>query len=677
MRSTLTLTLCVGLLACHESSETPPLDSSEPIEDSVERSPSDQEADVVQDAGVSAESALTYTEEREPCADRDPLKRALFGDLHVHTQLSFDAWTNDVRTTMDQAYAFAKGEPVSLPPLDAEGKPTRKVQLERPLDFVALTDHAEFLAETKLCPDPGAEAYTTHPCEQFNGQGVQGTAALGILLTDTDPERHAEICGEDGAKCLEVAMALWSDVQSAAEAWYDRRSTCELTTFVGYEYSGATELANYHRNVIFRGATVPDYPTSYMEAPTEIALWEALRDECLEAGTGCDVLAIPHNSNWSNGQMFHVEYPGAESLEEQAEAARLRAAIEPLVEIYQHKGDSECSNGFDQVLGGEDELCNFEKLVTSFADCGNDPGNGMMIGLGCVSRMDFVRYVLTEGLREDERLGANPYKLGIIASTDTHNGTPGMVSEESFGGHVGIEDDTPAKQLAPVELTPGGIVGSPGGLAAVWAEENSRDAIFEAMRRRETFGTSGPRITARFFGGWGYDAALCQDPKLVETGYERGVPMGGDLRPRGDDDDAPTFVVSALRDPGTETHPGGMLERIQIIKGWIDDAGNPHQAVHDVAVAEDTSGEVNLETCAPAPGGADSLCSVWTDDDFDVNRRAVYYVRVIERPSCRYSWHRCLELPEDERPPTCNAQSIPKTVHERAWTSPIWYTPTP
>jgi hypothetical protein len=676
MRPYLFFALSLTLIACSEEADPGP----EPVTDSgaadIDVQPDSAVDGTDSSSGADASpGGLVYTEERAPCADRDPLKRPLFGDLHVHTRLSFDAWTNDVRTTMDEAYAFAKGEPVRLPPLDADGEPTRTVQLARPLDFVALTDHAEFLAETALCNDPESEAYTSGPCTTFNGQGVLGTAELGILLTMIEPERHPEICGEDGAICREVAMTLWSDVQSAAEAWYDRSSSCELTTFVGYEYSGATELSNYHRNVIFRGAEVPDYPTAYMEAPTEVQLWEALRDTCLEADTGCDVLAIPHNSNWSNGQIFHVEYPQAQSVAEEAEAARLRAAIEPLVEIYQHKGDSECTNGLTSILGGEDELCDFEKLKTKFADCGDEPGFGMMIGLGCVSRMDFVRYVLTEGLREEQRLGVNPYKLGIIASTDTHNGTPGLVEELDFAGHVGIEDDTPEKQLAPIELTPGGILNSPGGLAGVWAEENSRDAIFEALRRRETFGTSGPRIATRFFGGWGYSDDLCADPQLVATGYDGGVPMGGDLPARGDGEGAPRFVVSALRDAGTEVAPGGRLERVQIVKGWIDDDGVPNQAVYDVAVAEDVTGEVDLMTCDPAPGGADTLCSVWTDPGFDPARPAVYYVRVIERPSCRYSWRRCLAIPEADRPPTCSAQTIPKTVHERAWTSPIWYTP--
>ena len=665
------LMLSLSLYAC----------SSGEQEEANTRAPNDAEAQAEEQADASERdtNALpwSYTEAREPCADRDPLRRALFGDLHVHTQLSFDAWTNDVRTTMDEAYAFAKGDTVLLPPLDASGKGTRPVKLDRPLDFVALTDHAEFLAETLMCNDPESEAFTSDPCVRFNDQGVQGTAELGLLLTLTEPERHAEICGEDGARCREVAMNLWSDIQAAAEAYYDRTSACELTTFIGYEYSGNSELSNFHRNVIFRGAEVPDYPTAYMEAPTEVALYQALQETCLDAGTGCDVLAIPHNTNWSNGQMFHVENPSDMSLQAQADAAALRARMEPLIEIYQHKGDSECTNGLTSILGGEDELCDFEKLKTNFADCGDEPGYGMIIGLGCISRRDFVRYILTEGLAEEARLGENPFKLGIIASTDTHNGTPGLVNEADFPGHVGIEDDTTEDQLAPIELIPGGVLNSPGGLAGVWAEENSRDAIFEAMRRRETFGTSGPRITARFFGGWSFEEGICADAQMVEKGYAEGVPMGGDLPSKPSNASAPIFIISALRDPGTELYPGGMLEKVQVVKGWVDDQGIPHQAVYDVASTDALEGTVNLSTCEPAPGGSDSLCARWRDPDFEPERSAVYYVRVLERPSCRYSWRQCLTLTEDARPPSCSAESIPKTLQERAWTSPIWYTPTP
>jgi hypothetical protein len=216
------------------------------------------------------------------------------------------------------------------------------------------------------------------------------------------------------------------------------------------------------------------------------------------------------------------------------------------------------------------------------------------------------------------------------------------------------------------------LAANPGGIAGVWAEENSRDSIFDAMKRRETFATSGPRITARFFGGWDLPEDLCADPDLVRRGYERGVPMGGDLPPRPDGVSAPSFVVSATRDVGTRDHPGGLLQRAQVVKGWVDDAGVFHQQVFDV-VGGDNGAGVDLDTCKPQGPGHDSLCTVWTDPEFAADRRTVYYLRVLENPSCRWNQLQCLSLPVDERPPSCRDPSVPRVIQERLWTSPIWY----
>jgi hypothetical protein len=314
-----------------------------------------------------------------------------------------------------------------------------------------------------------------------------------------------------------------------------------------------------------------------------------LRASCQEAAGGCDVLSIPHNANWSNGNLFWVEYPDAQSLDDERALASLRAELEPLVEIYQHKGDSECMNGLSGILGLPDELCDFEKLVRDEGgDCGDTPGRGAMAGLGCTSRLDFVRNVLVEGLVEDLRLGVNP-ALGIIASTDTHNGIAGAVDENTYAGHWGNNEDSAEARLSLGDLVPGGVLFGPGGLAAVWAVENSRDALFDAMRRRETYGTSGPRMAVRFFGGWSFSDTLCDDPGLLEVGYAQGVPMGGVLPEQPGGESAPVFVVSALRDPGTDARPGSLLQRIQIIKGWVDAEGNRHQAVYEVA-GEPTTG---------------------------------------------------------------------------------------
>jgi hypothetical protein len=298
-----------------------------------------------------------------------------------------------------------------------------------------------------------------------------------------------------------------------------------------------------------------------------------------------------------------------------------------------------------------------------------------LAGQGCVSRLDYVRHVLVEGLREEKRLGVNPYKLGIVAATDAHNGNPGDVEEYSYEGWRGSEDATPTQRLstdATLVAAIFNVISSPGGVAGVWAEENSRDALFDAMERREVFGTSGPRMTARFFGGWDYPADLCDNPELVKAGYAGGVPMGGDLPVRPEADSAPVFVVSALRDPGIPGHPGGLLQRAQIIKGWLDDDGLFREEVFDVA-GGDNSARVELDTCTPKGPGADSLCSVWRDPSFDAERDAVYYLRVIENPSCRWSQRQCIAMPQDALPSTCVDPIVPRTIQERLWSSPIWY----
>ena len=602
--------------------------------------------------------AREYPEVREPCADHSELRNVYWGDLHVHTRNSFDAWVYDVRATPEDAYAFARGEPIEVPANAAEGGVGRSlVQLDRPLDFAAVTDHAEFLGEVTGCTTEGSSVYASEVCVRYREATAGSIQSFGVRLATPEPSRFPELC-EGDYDCLGTAGDVWSRIRTAAEAAYDRSEACAFTSFVGYEWTGATLASNYHRNVIFRTSEVPALPTSYFEAPTAVELWRTLDAECLEE-PDCDVLAIPHNSNMANGQMFKVE--GG------SEEATLRAELEPLLEIYQHKGDSECTNGLSGVLGAEDEACDFEKLrFQPLEDCGDVPGSGAMANLGCVSQLDFARGILLEGLRETERVGVNPYRLGFIASTDTHSGTPGAVDEAAYRGQLGNHEDDPRERLVYPELNPGGVVDSGGGLAAVWAEENTRNAIFDALERRETYGTSGPRITVRFFGG-DLDEGLCDAPDLVEQGYRDGSPMGGvltELR------EAPRFVVQAARDPGTSERPGGKLERLQIVKGWVDADGQRHTQVVDVA--GETAGSVDLQTCEPDGVGADILCGEWLDPEFDPSLRAWYYARVLEAPSCRWSQRDCLSLPEGERPEPCADERIPQTLRERAWTSPIW-----
>ena len=637
-----------------------------------------------------APSGQAYSEDRTACADRDPQRQALWGELHVHSSLSMDAWLWDVRNGPDETFRFAKGEETRLPPLDGAGNPTRPARLERPLDFASLTDHASFQGEVALCTRPGSARYDSDRCRQFRGETPIPDSPLGDFgvrmsaLSDAlDPtasglsKRAAALCGDANGEACRVAMTtVWEEQQAAAERHYDRSEACRFTTLHGYEYTATPALAKVHHNVIFRNAQVPASPIAWIDEPDVYGLWEALRAQCLDGGEGCDVITLPHNSNLSNGNMFAITGQDL-PMETQQARARLRGDIERLAEISQIKGDSECRNGFAGVLGGTDEFCDYEEWRgPEVEDCGPDgKGFGALMNQGCVSRKDYIRYALLEGFREQARIGVNPFKLGIVAATDTHNANPGDVEEYSFQGWGGAPDASREARLdpgnSPVNAT-NSLASSPGGIAGVWAEENSRDSIFDAMKRRETFGTSGPRITARFFGGWDYDSDLCGQPDLVERGYAQGVPMGGDLPQRPSDASAPRFVLSAMRDIGIPEHPGGLLQRAQIVKGWVDDAGDFHQAIYDVAGGANGSG-VDAATCQPRGAGHNSLCQVWSDPDFDPSRNAVYYARVLENPSCRWSAIQCLEQPEEARSPSCDDPAVPHTIQERLWTSPIWY----
>ncbi|MEM7153045.1 MAG: DUF3604 domain-containing protein [Myxococcota bacterium] len=659
-RASSLLVLLASVAACGDSSSTPATGTAS----STSTSTPTTTTTTTEGADGTATDATGDPDVPPPqgvCDDFDAHRNLYWGDLHVHTAYSFDAWLHDVRVDPDQAYRFAQGDPVALPPVDERGEPTQMAQLDRPLDFAAVTDHAEFLAEVEACTNPRSSAYDTPLCTDYRANQNGALVTFGVQLGLATPVRFPEICRGGGVDCPALASEVWQRTVDAAQTHYSPAPTCEFTPFVGYEWSGMQSLSNLHRNVIFRTDQVPALPLSYYEAPSAQALWDALDQECLQGRPGCDVLAIPHNPNWSNGRLFRVEYPGKGSEATQAER---RAAMEPLVEVFQHKGDSECQNGLSGILGEPDELCDFEKLrVGPTEDCGDGIGSNGMIGSGCMSRRDFVRGALLEGLREQQRIGANPFEMGFIASTDTHNGTPGLVDEDAYIGHVGREEGTPLGRLTGE--VPAGPNNSPGGLVAVWATENRREAIFDALRRRETYGTSGPRIAVRTYGGFDLPATLCERPDLVEVADAQGVPMGGEL-PAAPEGAAPTIVLDALRDP-----QGLLLQRAQVIKGWVDDQDLAHVQVYDVA-GGDNGATVDPQTCEPEGKGADALCSVWTDPDFDPTEPAYYYVRVVENPRCRWSVPDCQSL-GDEAPPICD--ELPTTLQERAWTSPIWYTP--
>jgi hypothetical protein len=614
-------------------------------------------------AAPAASLPFERTETREPCASYDPQRRPFFGDTHVHTGLSFDAMGQGVRARPRDAYRYARGERIGLPPFDRQGNPSSYVRLRRSLDFAVVTDHSELLGEALICQTPGMPGYGSLICTVVRRWPRLGYALVnGHVYSNPEPKRYT-FCGEEGRECLAMASGPWRETREAAEEFYDRTASCSFTSFVGYEWTGMPSGNNIHRNVIFRNSVVQERPTTYIETPTAEGLWRALLDECLERDNGCEAIAIPHNSNVSNGLMFQIERQDGTPIT--AADARTRARIETLVEITQHKGDSECG------LGSADELCAYEKVP--WIRMMDQPRRSLW---ATPPPLSYARDVITEGLVQYGRLGANPFKLGFIGSTDTHLGTPGMVDEDQHVGHAAglvlVRHGIPPLPDAPRF--------NPGGLAVLWAEENSRDALFAAMKRREAYGTSGPHIVVRFFGGWDFSKSMCSDGDLVARGYASGTPMGGDLPAAGAA--APTFAVWALRDPAIGGAPSTPLQRIQIVKSWVA-GGRGRERVYNVAGDTGSGVGVDLTTCRPRGAGFDELCSVWTDPDFDATQPAAYYARVVENPSCRWSAYACLRNRVDCDDPStfkgslaacCDAE-IPKTIQERAWTSPIWYSP--
>ncbi|MEP5569567.1 MAG: DUF3604 domain-containing protein [Halioglobus sp.] len=620
------------------------------------------------------------------CAQTYPQRRAFFGALHVHTAASYDATAFGTLTTVDQAYRFATGETLPLRlRSDPEGFEPPSITISSPLDFMAVTDHAESLGEVRLCYTPDSDAYPSLVCRLYRGdtqipanddmQPILRLASLAIFGKD----RSQRVCGKDGSACLDEAARVWQANQRSAEQWQDRSSACNFTTLHAYEYTLAEESSNLHRNVIFRSSRVPQAVISAKDAPKPEQLWAWLKSTCIEGDAGCDVLAIPHNSNWSSGRMWYPYSNRELSRDAQIEQARLRSELEPLAEILQTKGDSECRNGIASVMGAADEFCDFEKLRSPsepIEDCDESFGSGGMMLRGCTSRYNFVRYALAAGLKERTALGVNPFEMGIIAATDTHNGVASAGSESGYQGSHGIDRNVMSRLEGHTEV-PGDIgAGSPvrynpGGLAGVYAQQNSRAALFDAMKGRETFGTSGPRIKPRFFAGWDMSELACNDPELIAKAYEKGVPMGSVLK--GTDNNAgPTFLVSASRDV---RQGANLLQRIQIIKSWVDSNGKTNQAVYNVAGDPLNGASVDPETCTVNGSGFDQLCATWHDPDFNTNTAAVYYSRVLENPSCRWSQWDCIRLPEEDRPQSCTDPDVPSVIQERAWTSPIWFYP--
>ncbi len=600
-------------------------------------------------------------------------RQAYFGELHLHTGLSTDAYINGTRKDPVTAYRFAMGDPVML----SDGN---RWQLPEPLDFVAITDHAESFGHMPLCTSPGTAAYDTTACQQVRAMNPMGSQALIGRWLLKGAQRPAAICGGDGERCIAAEKATWAMLQDAANTM---NAPGEFTALIGYEYSPVilkpTSTTKVHRNVIFRGSKVPERAFSTYDGTIEqLHFW---LDETCKGD--CQALTIPHNTNASASRIFWPS-KNSDGTPWTPEILERRARLEPLVEIYQGKGSSECHPG----LGMTDEECGFEQWVPN---CTGDDTEG------CSTTNDMVRDTVVRGLAIEQELGINPFKLGFIGSTDSHLGTPGATIESDYRGQLGKPDMTPKRRLGlegyydfdeldiDVPEPPGsdqggwGFMGptkfSPGGLAAVWADENTREHIFDALNRREAFSTSGTRIKVRVFAGYEFPVKAHKRRDVVALGYKKGVPMGGDL-PRPPSGEAPMLIVTALRDPASAP-----LQKLQVIKGWVKD-GEQQAVVYDIACAggakpdpnthrcPDNGASVDLETCAIDQGaGAAQLAETWVDPDFDASVPTLYYVRVLENPVCRWSTHDAL------RAGVPLPRHVPATIKERAWSSPIWYTP--
>jgi hypothetical protein len=608
----------------------------------------------------TASARPTGAEAREPCAHVSPERRPLFGDLHVHTARSQDASTQDTRTTPRDAYRFARGEALGIQPFTEDGRPLRTVQLARPLDFTAVTDHAEQIGEVHICNTPAARGYGSLACRLYRAL----PRVAFFLFNARYSVSHARwgFCGDDRANCFDAAREVWAETRAAAEEAYDRTSACTFTSFVAYEWTAAPDGGHLHRNVVFGSEHVPELPLSVMETgPFAMRLWQWLDQACRDAVPGCDAITIPHNTNWSKGTAFAsgVTVRGEITPEE----APLRTRYERLVEMIQHKGESECA----AYPGVSDEACGFEKAPNTFAwgEAAETP-----------DPMDFTRGALKRGLALEAELGTNPLAFGQVGSTDTHLGAPGLVAERGHPGHggAGKPGNTVQGSPGPPDVT----TLNPGGLAAVWAEENTRESIFAGMRRREAYATSGTRPTLRFFGGWDFDASVCDSAALAATGYASGVPMGGDLPAAPAGAGAPTFLVSALRDPHPE---GGDLDQIEIVKGWVEGGETRERVVR--VVGGDARVDVDLASCEVRGSAPKRLCGVWTDPDFDPAEPAFYYVRLREVPSCRWTQWACIDEGISCHDPAgvregweyCCTDEVSRTIQERAWSSPIWYRP--
>ena len=581
---------------------------------------------------------------------RENLTNLYWGDLHLHSKLSADAYILQTRLTSDQAFKFARGETVQAD----NGMPAK---LRRPLDFLAVTDHAEYLgiyAQMAL-GDPRLDEWKMGAeWKELMQQGDM--MALARAFSDAIQTSESEYLTPDSLR-----SSIWQEASAVADKYNEPGL---FTAFVGYEWTSMITGDNLHRVVIYKddaetASQMTPFSAQHSNDPED--LWDALAD--YEKQTGGEVLAIAHNGNVSNGRMFSPNRVNGLPLD--VSYARKRARWEPVYETTQVKGDGEAH----PYLSPDDEFADFETWDQGNITLDTDKEPEML-------QYEYTRSALREGMRHEANLGANPFKFGVIGSTDSHTGMS-TTNEDNFFGKFAHDEPSvhrTEKRMADQLQKIWRLVSS--GLAAVWSKENTREAIFSAIKRREVYATSGTRIKLRFFGGWNYEESDVSRSDYASIGYEKGVPMGGDLT-RNPDVEGPNFMVAATRDPD-----GANLDRVQIIKGWLNANGETQEQIFDVALSDGRTANW-LTGNIPAVGntvdtesviysnsiGAAELTAVWADPEFDPEQRAFYYARVIQIPTPRWTAYdeKYFGAKIDPR--------APKTIQDRAYSSPIWYTP--
>lgn len=600
-------------------------------------------------ATILSGGALLAQSVGEPGRNNDgpnPLKNVYFGEQHIHTSNSPDAFAVGTRSTWDDVYNFALGNEIIL---STTGE---KIKKKTPYDFVGITDHSEYfgvmpgmidmsnpLSKTEL----GKKLQDPNPDFSDPNSGIN--IILSSIITSIPMKEFTT---------PELVQGNWANFIETANKYNDPG---KFTTFISYEWTSIPNGRNMHRNVYFRDEA-PKAPFSAFDSYYPEDLWTYME---IQRGLGIENLAIPHNGNVSDGWMFSPnKFLGGPM---DARYAARQAANEPVTEILQGKGQSDTH----PYLSPYDEFADFELF-----------NNMINVAMPGQLRNSFYRQALADGMMMEDKLGTNPFKYGVVGGADSHSGYSGN-EEDNFHGHHGATDDTPAKRLKPgisPSGEPGTSVGS-AGTTCIWAEENTRASLFDAIKRKETYGTSGTLIRLRFFGGWDFPSDLTKNADFVKMAYDSGVTMGGDLKEKPSSAKAPTFAVWALKDPDR-----GNLDRIQIIKVFTNKWERPDEKIYDVAWSDDrkidpktgklppVGNTVNIKKATYKNTIGDSQLSVvWTDPDFDPNQKASYYVRVLEIPTPRWSTYDAVR----NNMPLSDA--VPATIQERAWSSPIWYTP--